>query len=98
MQQLGFKLLNRHLLGKTKSALPTSPAVISLTATENHHLGCPRQKNPRHTFNYKLMKENQSRASKMKSVWEIKPPETWEKRFGKHPTPKSPSPSSNASS
>jgi len=24
----------------------------------------------------------------MKSVWEIKPPENWEKRFGKHPTQK----------
>jgi hypothetical protein len=24
----------------------------------------------------------------MKSVWEIKPPETWEKKFGKHPTQK----------
>ena len=24
----------------------------------------------------------------MKSVWEIKPPEAWEKRFGKHPTQK----------
>jgi hypothetical protein len=24
----------------------------------------------------------------MKSVWEIRPPESWEKRFGKHPTQK----------
>jgi site-specific DNA-methyltransferase (adenine-specific) len=24
----------------------------------------------------------------MKSVWEIKPPESWEKKFGKHPTQK----------
>jgi DNA methylase len=24
----------------------------------------------------------------MKSVWEIRPPETWEKKFGKHPTQK----------
>src|SRR4029077_6191027 len=38
-------------------------------------------------FNYKLMKET-NRGKQMKSVWEIKPPETWEKRFGKHPTQK----------
>ena len=33
------------------------------------------------------MKET-NRGKQMKSVWEIKPPETWEKRFGKHPTQK----------
>src|SRR5467141_3369011 len=41
----------------------------------------------RHTFNYKLMKEA-NRAKQMKSVWEIRPPESWEKKFGKHPTQK----------
>ncbi|HKB97147.1 MAG TPA: site-specific DNA-methyltransferase, partial [Terriglobales bacterium] len=41
----------------------------------------------RHTFNYKLMKET-NRGKQMKSVWEIRPPESWEKRFGKHPTQK----------
>jgi len=29
-----------------------------------------------------------NRGKQMKSVWEIKPPETWEKKFGKHPTQK----------
>jgi hypothetical protein len=29
-----------------------------------------------------------NRGKQMKSVWEIKPPEAWEKRFGKHPTQK----------
>jgi hypothetical protein len=33
------------------------------------------------------MKET-NRGKQMKSVWEIKPPETWEKKFGKHPTQK----------
>src|SRR5260370_32482352 len=28
------------------------------------------------------------RGKQMKSVWEIRPPESWEKRFGKHPTQK----------
>jgi hypothetical protein len=29
-----------------------------------------------------------NRGKQMKSVWEIYPPEAWEKRFGKHPTQK----------
>src|SRR6266404_1015046 len=33
------------------------------------------------------MKET-NRGKQMKSVWEIRPPEPWEKRFGKHPTQK----------
>jgi hypothetical protein len=33
------------------------------------------------------MKET-NRGKQMKSVWEIRPPEQWEKRFGKHPTQK----------
>jgi site-specific DNA-methyltransferase (adenine-specific) len=37
----------------------------------------------RHTFHYKLMKET-NRGKQMKSVWEIRPPEAWGKRFGKH--------------
>ena len=41
----------------------------------------------RHTFHYKLMKES-NRGKQMKSVWEIRPPEPWEKKFGKHPTQK----------
>ncbi len=37
-----------------------------------------------HFHNYKLMKEA-NRGKQMKSVSEIKPPETWEKKFGKRP-------------
>ena len=33
------------------------------------------------------MKET-NRGKQMKSVWEMKPPESWEKKFGKHPTQK----------
>jgi hypothetical protein len=46
-----------------------------------------KDKKSRHTFNYKLMKETNG-GKQMKSVWEIKPPETWEKKFGKHPAQK----------
>src|SRR5262249_60942244 len=46
-----------------------------------------RDKKSRHTFHYKAMKEI-NRGKQMKSVWQIKSPEPWEKRFGKHPTQK----------
>src|SRR5258708_38910008 len=46
-----------------------------------------KKKNSRHTFHNKLMKEI-NRGKQMKSVWETRPPEPWEKRFGKHPTQK----------
>src|SRR2546428_1978150 len=29
-----------------------------------------------------------NRGKQMKSVWEIRPPEPWQKKFGKHPTQK----------
>src|SRR5260370_209707 len=55
-----------------------------------HHTPPPpprKTKTTRHTFHYKLMKET-NRGKQMKSVWEIRPPESWEKRFGKPPTQK----------
>jgi site-specific DNA-methyltransferase (adenine-specific) len=72
MQQLGFKLLNDISWVK-----PNPPP----------NLWAAKDKKSRHTFNYKLMKEA-NRGKQMKSVWEIKPPESWEKKFGKHPTQK----------
>jgi len=46
-----------------------------------------KNKKSRHTFHYKLMRELAG-GKQMKSVWQIPPPEPWEKRFGKHPTQK----------
>src|SRR5579859_3188555 len=85
MQQLGFKLLNDISWVK-----PTPPPNLScryFTPSTETIIWAGRDKKSRHTFNYKLMKET-NRGKQMKSVWEIKPPETWEKRFGKHPTQK----------
>jgi site-specific DNA-methyltransferase (adenine-specific) len=86
MQQLGFKLLNDISWVK-----PNPPPNLSCRyfthATGNHHLGRQKHKKSRHTFHYKLMKET-NRGKQMKSVWEIKPPESWEKKFGKHSTQK----------
>jgi hypothetical protein len=46
-----------------------------------------KNKKSRHTFHYQHMKELAG-GKQMKSVWTIPPPESWEKKFGKHPTQK----------
>jgi site-specific DNA-methyltransferase (adenine-specific) len=85
MQQLGFKLLND--VSWVKPPPPPQLSCRYFTHATETLIWAARDKKSRHTFNYKLMKET-NRGKQMKSVWEIKPPETWEKRFGKHPTQK----------
>ncbi len=85
MQQLGFKLLND--ISWVKPNPPPNLSCRYFTHSTETIIWAARDKKSRHTFNYKLMKET-NRGKQMKSVWEIKPPETWEKRFGKHPTQK----------
>src|SRR5271169_6333926 len=85
MQQLGFKLLNDITWVK-----PNPPPNLScryFTHATETLIWAAKSAKSRHTFNYKLMKET-NRGKQMKSVWEIRPPENWEKRFGKHPTQK----------
>jgi len=96
MQQLGFKLLNDISWVKPNPP-PNSPAsrdfcAMNLSCRYFTHatetiIWAAKDKKSRHTFHYKLMKET-NRGKQMKSVWEIRPPESWEKRFGKHPTQK----------
>ncbi|MGC2891283.1 MAG: site-specific DNA-methyltransferase, partial [Candidatus Acidiferrum sp.] len=74
MQQLGFKLLNDISCRYFTHATETI-------------IWAAKDKKSRHTFHYKLMKGT-NRGKQMKSVWEIRPPESWEKKFGKHPTQK----------
>jgi site-specific DNA-methyltransferase (adenine-specific) len=85
MQQLGFKLLND--ISWVKPNPPPNLSCRYFTHATETLIWAARDKKSRHTFNYKLMKET-NRGKQMKSVWEIKPPEPWEKRFGKHPTQK----------
>jgi site-specific DNA-methyltransferase (adenine-specific) len=85
MQQLGFKLLND--ISWVKPNPPPNLSCRYFTHATETIIWAARDKKSRHTFNYKLMKET-NRGKQMKSVWEIKPPETWEKHFGKHPTQK----------
>jgi site-specific DNA-methyltransferase (adenine-specific) len=85
MQQLGFKLLND--ISWVKPNPPPNLSCRYFTHATETIIWAAKDKKSRHTFNYKLMKET-NHGKQMKSVWEIKPPETWEKRFGKHPTQK----------
>ena len=85
MQQLGFKLLND--ISWVKPNPPPNLSCRYFTHATETIIWAAKNSKSRHTFNYKLMKET-NRGKQMKSVWEIKPPEKWEKKFGKHPTQK----------
>jgi site-specific DNA-methyltransferase (adenine-specific) len=85
MQQLGFKLLND--ISWVKPNPPPNLSCRYFTHATETIIWAAKSAQSRHTFHYKLMKEL-NRGKQMKSVWEIKPPEAWEKRFGKHPTQK----------
>jgi site-specific DNA-methyltransferase (adenine-specific) len=85
MQQLGFKLLND--ISWVKPNPPPNLSCRYFTHATETLIWAAKNAKSRHTFNYKLMKET-NRGKQMKSVWTIPPPETWEKKFGKHPTQK----------
>jgi site-specific DNA-methyltransferase (adenine-specific) len=85
MQQLGFKLLND--ISWVKPNPPPNLSCRYFTHATETIIWAARDKKSRHTFNYKLMKEING-GKQMKSVWQIWPPEKWEKRYGKHPTQK----------
>ncbi len=85
MQQLGFKLLND--ISWVKPNPPPNLSCRYFTHATETIIWAAKNKKSRHTFNYKHMKEI-NRGKQMKSVWEIRPPETWEKKYGKHPTQK----------
>ena len=85
MQQLGFKLLND--ISWVKPNPPPNLSCRYFTHATETIIWAAKNKKSRHTFHYKLMKEI-NLGKQMKSVWTIKPPEPWEKKFGKHPTQK----------
>ncbi len=85
MQQLGFKLLND--ISWVKPNPPPNLSCRYFTHSTETIIWAAKNSKSRHTFHYKLMKET-NRGKQMKSVWEIRPPEPWEKKFGKHPTQK----------
>ena len=85
MQQLGLKILNDITWEK-----PNPPPNLScrrFTHSTETILWAAKSSKSRHKFNYKEMRR-QAGGKQMKSVWRIKPPQAWEKKFGKHPTQK----------
>ena len=86
MQQLEFKLLND--ISWVKPNPPPNLSCRYFTHATETIIWAAKNKKSRHTFDYALMKKMNG-GKQMKSVWTtIKPPEPWEKRFGKHPTQK----------
>jgi site-specific DNA-methyltransferase (adenine-specific) len=86
MQQLSFKLLND--ISWVKPNPPPNLSCRYFTHSTETIIWAAKNAKSRHTFHYKLMKEI-NRGKQMKSVWtDIRPPEPWEKKFGKHPTQK----------
>ncbi len=79
MQQLGFKLLND--ISWVKPNPPPNLSCRYFTHATETIIWAAKNKKSRHTFHYKLMKEI-NRGKQMK------PPEPWEKKYGKHPTQK----------
>ncbi len=85
MQQLDFKLLND--ISWVKPNPPPNLSCRYFTHATETIIWAAKNRKSRHAFNYKLMKEANA-GKQMKSVWTIAPPESWEKKFGKHPTQK----------
>src|SRR5580700_3224993 len=81
---------NRSWLAACQRLLkPNGSIWVSGTAHVIHSVGFAMQQ-----LGFKLLNET-NRGKQMKSVWEIKPPESWEKKLA-NPPPKNPSASSNA--
>jgi site-specific DNA-methyltransferase (adenine-specific) len=85
MQQLEFKLLND--ISWVKPNPPPNLSCRYFTHATETIIWAAKNKNSRHTFNYKLMKDRND-GKQMKSVWNIYLPSSAEKRFGKHPAQK----------
>ncbi len=85
MQQLGFKLLNEITWEK-----PNPPPNLScryFTHATETLLWAAKNHKSKHHFDYELMRHI-NQGKQMKSVWHFLPPNSAEKKFGKHPTQK----------
>ena len=93
LQVAGYKILNDISWYKPNA----SPNLSCRYFTASHEtlIWAAKDKRTKHTFNYKEMREGDwsndflKRPNKqMRSVWAINTPNSWEKKFGKHPTQK----------
>jgi site-specific DNA-methyltransferase (adenine-specific) len=85
MQQLGFKLLND--ISWVKPNPPPNLSCRYFTHATETIIWAAKDLKSKHKFHYQAMRQ-EAGGKQMKSVWNIRPPEPEEKRFGKHPTQK----------
>lgn len=93
LQSLDFHVLND--IAWVKPCPPPNISCRFFTASHETILWARKEKSAKHVFNYKDMKEGdwpgdplKAPGKQMRSVWQISPPQKWEKEFGKHPTQK----------
>ncbi len=93
LQLNGYKILNDISWFKPNA----SPNLSGRYFTASHEtlIWARKEKDAKHTFDYKLMKEGnwpedafKKPGKQMRSVWSLNTPKNWEKKFGKHPTQK----------
>ena len=85
LQTLGYKILNDIAWHKVNP--PPNLSCRYFTHATETLIWARREPKSRHTFNYEEMKRA-SKGRQMQSLWHIKPPYPYEKRYGKHPTQK----------
>ena len=93
LQKLGFHLLNDVCWFKPNA--PPNLSVRYFTASHETLIWARKNKDSRHTFNYRVLKngtwpedELKKPYRQMRTVWSIPSPRHAEKRFGSHPTQK----------
>lgn len=93
LQKLGFHLLNDVCWFKPNA--PPNLSVRYFTASHETLIWARKNKDSRHTFNYRALKngtwpedELKKPDRQMRTVWSIPSPRHAEKRFGSHPTQK----------
>jgi len=93
LQDEGYKILNDIAWYKPNASPNLSCRYF--TASHENLIWAKKDKKAKHIFNYDEMREGDwpndfiKRPNKqMRSVWAINTPNSWEKKFGKHPTQK----------
>jgi site-specific DNA-methyltransferase (adenine-specific) len=93
LQVAGFHILNDIAWFKPNASPNLSCRYF--TASHESLIWARKDKEAKHTFNYKLMKDGRwpedfikKPNTQMRSVWAIGTPKSIEKKFGKHPTQK----------
>ena len=85
MQQLQMKILNN--ISWEKPNPPPNLSCRYFTHSTETIIWAAKNEKSKHVFNYTEMRK-QNGGKQMKTVWNIKSPYKWEKKYGKHPTQK----------